>query len=74
MEDIAYGERVREYVVEALVSDNKWQKICDGISIGHKRIQWTTGEKIIETAKVRLRTTKSVAEPIIRKLAIYNTV
>jgi alpha-L-fucosidase len=70
MEDIARGERVREYAVEALVAGNKSQKICDGISIGHKRIQQFES---LEAAKIRLRFTKAVAGPIIRELAIYDT-
>lgn len=68
MEDISRGERVREYVVEALVPGGKWVKVCDGISIGHKRIQKFDA---LEAAKVRLRVTKSTAKPIIRDLAIY---
>jgi alpha-L-fucosidase len=70
MEDIARGERVREYAVEAFVDGNKWQKICDGISIGHKRIQQF---KSLEAAKIRLRITKAAAGPIIRELAVYYT-
>ncbi|MEA3224922.1 MAG: alpha-L-fucosidase, partial [Planctomycetota bacterium] len=69
MEDIAQGERTREYVVEALVSGGEWRNICDGISIGHKRIQHFES---LEAAKVRLRITKSIARPIIRGLAAYN--
>ena len=69
MEDIAHGERVREYVVEGLVPGNRWEKICDGISIGHKRIQQF---EPIEAAKIRLRCTKSVATPKIRNLFVFD--
>lgn len=72
MEDVTCGERVREYVVEALIARGQWQKVCDGTSIGHKRLQTTVGEKAVEAAKVRLRVTQSVARPVIRELAIYN--
>jgi alpha-L-fucosidase len=68
MEDIAHGERVREYLVEGLVG-GAWQKLCDGISIGHKRIQQFAP---IEVAAVRLRVTKSVAEPYLRRFAVFN--
>ena len=68
MEDIARGERVRQCVVEGLVPGSKWQKLCDGVSIGHKRIQQF---KSVEVAKVRLECTKSVATPKIRELALY---
>ena len=67
MEDIAHGERVREYVVEGLVGET-WQKLCEGISIGHKRIEKLDAA---EVSGIRLRCTKSAAVPRIRKLAVY---
>jgi len=70
MEDIAHGERVREYAIEGIVSGNKWEKLGDGLSVGHKRIQ---GFKPVEVARVRFRATKSVAAPIIRRLAAFST-
>ncbi len=70
MEDIANGERVREYVVEGLVPGNQWQKICEGSSICHKRIQKFAP---LEVAAVRWRATKSAAPPRIRQLAVYYT-
>lgn len=69
MEDIAHGERVRAYEVEGLVPGNKWQKLCDGISIGHKRIQKCDRA---EVAKVRFKATESVATPRIRRLAVFD--
>lgn len=68
MEDIREGERVREYVVEAL-SDGGWAELCRGESIGHKRIQRFPPAVV---RAVRLRTVRSVAGPIIRKLAVYD--
>ena len=68
MEDIAHGERVREYVVEGLVGGDAWQKLCEGISIGHKRIQRFPP---LEVAAVRLRVTASAAAPRIRSLAAH---
>ncbi len=70
MEDIVQGERVREYAVEAYAPDGKWRKVCDGISIGHKRIQQF---EPLKAARIRLRVTKSIAEPVIRDLAVYHT-
>jgi alpha-L-fucosidase len=70
MEDITHGERVRGYVVEGLVPGNTWQPLCGGVSIGHKRIQ---SFDVAEVAKLRLRTTASLAEPFIRRLAVYGT-
>ena len=66
MEDVAQGERIREYVVEGLVPGNTWAKLCDGTSIGHKRIHQFPAADV---AKVRLRATKSAATPVIRSLA-----
>ncbi len=68
MEDIRQGERIRAYEVEGLVEGDRWKKLCDGISVGHKRIQSFDIQRV---AKVRLRCTQSVAEPLIRKLAVY---
>jgi len=69
MEDIRQGERVREYAVEGLVPGNRWQPLCEGISIGHKRIQAFDS---VEVARLRLRITRSVAEPMTRDFAAYS--
>jgi len=69
VEDIAQGERVREYAVEGLV-DGNWQEICEGTAIGHKKIDRFTP---VNVSEIRFRCTKSAATPILRKLAVYNT-
>jgi alpha-L-fucosidase len=69
MEDIAHGERVRAYEIEGLTPGNTWQKLCDGISIGHKRIQRFDPQ---EVSKLRFRATQSVATPKIRRLAVFS--
>lgn len=69
MEDIAHGERVRAYEVEGLVPGNKWQKLCGGVSIGHKRIQQFNRT---EVAKIRFHATKAVAVPKIRRLVVFS--
>jgi len=38
-EDIRYGERVREFVVEALQPGGEWRTVCTGECIGHKCVQ-----------------------------------
>ncbi|UCF14156.1 MAG: alpha-L-fucosidase, partial [Phycisphaerales bacterium] len=68
-EDIGRGERVREYEVVALIAGNEWRKICEGISIGHKRIQ---NFDTVQASRVRLHVTKSTDFPIIREFAAYN--
>jgi alpha-L-fucosidase len=69
MEDIRYGERVRQYAVEGLMPGNHWQPLCEGVSIGHKRIQQFAAA---EVAKLRLHVTKSIAEPMIRSFGAYS--
>ena len=69
MEDIAHGERVREYVIEGLAG-GAWQKLCEGTSIGHKRIEKLDAVKV---SGIRFRSTKSAAPPRIRRLAVYST-
>ena len=66
-EDIRYGESVRKYTVEAWVG-GEWKTLCEGESIGHKRIQ-----SFDETAcsRVQLIIQSSTAEPKVRNLAVY---
>lgn len=68
MEQIDAGQRVRRYAIEGFV-DGKWTELCRGQSIGHKRIERFAP---VEATRIRLRTTESVAEPLIRKLAVYH--
>ncbi len=69
MEDIALGERVRAYEVEGLAPGGAWVKLCDGVSVGHKRIQAFART---EVSRLRFRATASVAEPQIRQFAAFN--
>jgi len=68
MEQIARGERIRRYEVQGLLPGNRWQTLCGGQSVGHKRIHRFDA---VEVASVRLKTTESVATPHIRQLAVY---
>lgn len=69
-EDIAKGERIRQYKVEAKVN-GKWQVVCAGQSVGHKRI-----EKFepVETDSLRLTVTECVSSPEIINFSAYNVV
>lgn len=67
MEDIAYGERVRGYKLEARVQ-GEWLEICQGSAIGHKKIDLFPP---VSTDSVRLVITTFVDNPMIRKLAVY---
>lgn len=66
-EDIAKGERIRAYKIEGLVNGN-WQFICDGISIGHKRVQLFD---TIKVSSVRLVITEASEVPLIKNFSVY---
>lgn len=66
-ENIAKGERIRRYQVEVKVN-GKWQAVCDGEAVGHKRIE--TFEPV-ETTGVRLKVVEAVALPDIINFSIY---
>ena len=68
MEKIAEGERIREYVVEGFAG-GAWQELTKGACVGHKRIAQFAD---IEVSQVRLRVIQALAQPLIRKLAVYN--
>lgn len=63
MEDIRYGEQIRK---EGLLPGNRWEVLCDGISVGHKRIQQF---ELVEMAEIRLCVSES--DPIIRECTVY---
>lgn len=67
MEDYREGQRVREYTIEGF-SGGKWVELFSGQSIGRKKIDYFNE---FELSKVRLKVTKSVGEPLIRKFAAY---
>lgn len=69
MEDIAQGERIREYMIEGLVG-GVWQELARGTAIGHKKIDKFDPVKV---ASIRLRVTKSVGTPRLRRVALYRT-
>lgn len=66
-EDITKGERIREYKVEAMI-DGQWQQVCEGTSVGHKRIQLFDK---VKTYSVRLIITKSSEYPIVKSFSAY---
>ncbi len=71
MEDITQGERIRRYAVEGLAADGVWKAVCNGESVGHKRIQ---SFKPINVSRIRLRIDEATATPLIRQLAVYRVV
>ncbi len=69
MEEIAEGERVREYKLEGL-SNGRWVLLGAGTAIGHKRIHPLAPQ---ELEAVRLVITKSSGAPRIRSFALFAT-
>ena len=68
MEDTTGGERIRAYVIEGMV-DGAWKELATGTAIGHKKIDHFDPVKV---SKVRIRITKSVGEPLIRRIAVFH--
>ena len=69
MEQLAEGERIREYVVEGLPAarGRSWPKAS---CVGHKRIE-QFGD--VAVSKIRLRVTQEHRQAaIIRQLAVYH--
>ncbi len=68
MEDIAHGERVREFIFEGKTVDG-WQEIFRGSCIGHKLIH-RFDPAVISAG--RLRISESVDLPQIKELTVYD--
>lgn len=66
-EQIALGERIRRYKVEAKVN-GKWQTVCEGESVGHKRIQKFNP---VKTRQLRLTVMQSIDIPQVRNFSVY---
>ena len=67
-EDIAKGERILQWHVEATKTDGQTVTLCQGTNIGHKRI--ATFEPV-EVTSLTLITDSCKARPVIRNFAIY---
>jgi alpha-L-fucosidase len=66
-ENIRYGERIREYTVDGL-ADGQWVRLCQGESVGHKRIERFETETC---EAIRLLIGKSIAEPLIDNFSAF---
>ncbi|NNM87205.1 MAG: alpha-L-fucosidase, partial [Phycisphaerae bacterium] len=68
MEDYRQGERIRAYKVEGLMG-GEWRELCRGTAVGRMKID-VFPPAIAD--KLRLRVTRSVGEPIIRRFAAFH--
>ena len=66
-EFIRLGQRVSSFNVEVWEND-KWRKIADATTIGHKRILKLDG---VETAKIKVNIVSSKACPLISTVSVY---
>lgn len=69
MEEIAFGERVRKFKVEALVN-NEWVAVLDGTAIGHRYLKQISP---IKTKKLKVTVLESVENPILKELSCFYT-
>jgi len=69
-EDLAFGHRVREFIVEITTSPkSNWKEIFKGTAIGHKFL-WELPNQNAQF--IRLRIVHSEGEPQIKTFALFN--
>ena len=67
-EDISKGERVLQWHVEGILPDGSSTLLCEGTSIGHKRI---ASFPVREVTALRLIVDRKKAKPVIREFAVF---
>lgn len=68
-EDIAFGERVRNYEIEILVG-SEWRLLCAGSAIGYKRIEHFNS---VEADSVKVVITKFADIPKMKSVRVFFT-
>ncbi len=66
-ENIAYGQRVKAFNIEALVND-EWVIIAEGTTIGYKRILKI---KRVEATQLKLNILEANGDPLISSFGLY---
>lgn len=66
-EDIAFGERIRKFEVEAFV-DEQWISVAEGSAIGHRHIRKL---EPVKTNKLKLKVTESVGNPLVQEFSCF---
>ncbi|MCK5834420.1 MAG: alpha-L-fucosidase [Lentisphaeria bacterium] len=67
-EYIKLGQRIEEFVIEAML-DGNWKQVGKSTTIGYKRI--VVFKNHVTTNKVRLRILKSLASPVLSECGLY---
>lgn len=67
-EDIALGQRVRSFTLQAMINGN-WETVNTGTAIGNKYIV-LLGKPVV-TKKMRLLIDHAAAEPVIKNFSVY---
>lgn len=68
MEELTKGEKIRKYRIDAWLN-GQWKALCDGISVGHKRIQ---NFETVRTSKLRFICLQSDQPPTVKRFAAFN--
>lgn len=68
-EDLLFGQRVLAFQIEGMNSENKWQKVYSGTSIGSKKICYFNP---VTVKKIRVSCTNTKADPHLSDFAVYN--
>jgi len=68
-ENIAEGEKVREYILQALIH-GRWEGVCVGTAIGHKKIDYFP---TVVADGLRLQVTRSDGTPSLRSLEVFHS-
>ena len=66
-EDIEMGERIQKYQIEGRIR-GKWKLLCEGESVGHKRIEKFES---VSVDRIRLSVLNAKRSPLIRNLSAY---
>ena len=68
-EPIAMGQRIAAFTVEVLDSNGRWHEVASETTVGYKRIVLLPQ---VETDRVKINITRSLAEPALCRVALYH--
>ena len=68
-EPITMGQRIAAFTVEVLDSNGRWHEVASETTVGYKRIVLLPQ---VETDRVKINITRSLAEPALCRVALYH--